>query len=54
MDGCEAVQKQYAVLIFTAANKDDLQRAKPKQIVDPVSNPESWRKRPVYEYILVE
>ncbi len=47
-------KKQYAVLIFTAANENDLQHAKPKQIVDPVNNPESWRRRVVYEYVLVE
>jgi hypothetical protein len=48
------LNKQYAVLIFTAGNKNDLQHAKPKQIVDPANNPESWKKRAVYEYILVE
>jgi hypothetical protein len=47
-------KRQYAVLIFTAANKDDLQQAEPKQIVDPANNPESWKKRVVYEYILLE
>jgi uncharacterized protein DUF3883 len=48
------VNKHYAVLIFTAANKKDLQQAKPKQIVDPANNPGSWRQRIMYEYILVE
>jgi hypothetical protein len=47
-------KKKYTILVFTAANKDDLKRAKPKEIVDPTSNPESWKERVVYEYVLVE
>jgi hypothetical protein len=47
-------KKRYTVLIFTAANKNDLQLAKPKKIPDPASNPESWQRRAVFEYLLVE
>ena len=47
-------KKRYTVLIFTAATKAKLQQAKPKQIADPASNPESWQPRVVYEYILLE
>jgi hypothetical protein len=48
------LKRRYTVLIFTAATKDDLKRAKPKQIADPTNNPESWKERVVYEYVLVE
>jgi hypothetical protein len=48
------LKKQYTVLIFTAANKEALIRATPQQIVDPASNPESWKERVVLEYVLVE
>ena len=48
------LKKQYTVLIFTAANKDSLKSATPQQIVDPTSNPESWKERVVLEYVLVE
>jgi len=41
-------------LIFTAANKDSLKWATPQQMVDPTSNPESWKERMVLEYLLVE
>jgi predicted Mrr-cat superfamily restriction endonuclease len=48
------LKKRYTVLVFTAATKEKLHQAMPKQIADPPSNPESWQPRPVYEYILVE
>ncbi|MEN6458002.1 MAG: DUF3883 domain-containing protein [Thermoguttaceae bacterium] len=48
------LKKRYAVLVFTAMNREELRRAVPKQIVDPFNNPESWKKRAIYEYILVE
>lgn len=48
------VKKQYTVLLFTAATKDSLKSAVPKQIVDPTSNPQSWKERIVREYVLVE
>jgi hypothetical protein len=50
----ERLKKRYTVLVFTAATKDKLHQAMPKQIADPASNPESWQPRAVYEYILVE
>jgi hypothetical protein len=48
------LKKQYTVLIFTAATKDSLKSATPQQIVDPTSNPESWKERVVFEYVFVE
>jgi hypothetical protein len=48
------LKKRYTVLIFTASNKDSLKSARPQQIVDPTSNPESWKERVVLEYVLVE
>jgi hypothetical protein len=48
------LKKLYTVLIFTAASKDSLKSATPRQIVDPTSNPESWKERVVLEYVLVE
>ena len=50
----EKLKRLYTVLIFTAPDKDSLEKAKPKRIVDPANNPDSWRERVVREYILVE
>lgn len=48
------LKKQYTVLIFTASNKASLDSATPQQVVDPASNPESWKERVVLEYVYVE
>jgi hypothetical protein len=48
------LKKQYTILIFTAATKHSLKSAMPQQIVDPTSNPESWKERVVLEYVLVD
>jgi len=47
-------KEQHTVLIFTATNKSDLQRATPRQISNLANNPESWKQRVVYEYVLVD
>ena len=48
------LKKQYTVLIFTAATKRLLSSATPQQMVDPSSNPESWKERIVLEYVLAQ
>jgi hypothetical protein len=48
------LKKQYTVLIFTAATKAALEEARPRQMVDPANNPESWMPRAVWEYLLVD
>lgn len=50
------LKKRYTVLLFTAANKQDLQVAEPIEYCDPASNPESWieKERITFDYVLRE